>query len=64
MLDLFHKCQNDKKSKGRLIMDQICGEIFCQECGFVVKERITSQDYEKNAHLLEQYVLRCLVEAY
>lgn len=56
MLSLFHNCQNDIK-KGRLITDQARGEVFCQDCGKVLKERIVAQDYEKNVHSVEYYPL-------
>ena len=54
-LSLYHNCI-DNKTKGRLVTDQSRGEIFCQECGRVLKERIISQDHEKNVHSLEQYL--------
>jgi transcription initiation factor TFIIIB Brf1 subunit/transcription initiation factor TFIIB len=48
MLSLFHNCPKDVKTKGRLVTDQARGEIFCQECGRVLKERIVTQENVKN----------------
>lgn len=55
MLSLFHNCPNSINTKGRLVTDQSRGEIYCQECGNVLKERIVVQDYEKISHSLEHY---------
>ena len=50
----FHNCGNETK-KG-IVTDQARGEIICQDCGKVLKERIVSQDQEKSVHTLEQYL--------
>lgn len=56
VLSPFHNCQKDIKSNGRLVTDQIRGEIFCQECGLVLKERIRVQDFEDNVYSPERYL--------
>lgn len=53
MLSIFHYCPKDVKTKGRLVTDKTRGEIFCQECGRVLKERIITRDNEKIANFLE-----------
>ncbi|MFB5631396.1 MAG: hypothetical protein ACE5RN_07395 [Nitrosopumilaceae archaeon] len=52
-LSLFHHCPKDIKTKGRIVTDQTRGEIFCQKCGRVLKEKIDTKDNEKNVNFLE-----------
>ena len=53
MLSLFHYCLKDIKTKDRSVTDQTREEIFCQECGRVLKERIVTRHYEKNVNFLD-----------
>lgn len=55
-LSFYHNCQENNITQGRLVTDQARGEILCQNCGKVFKERIVSRDREKTVHSFEQFL--------